>query len=371
MISSHRIRLLSLSAALVAALLVAAPPAAAQISTATVNGTVRDSTGAVIPGAEVSISNVETGVEQQAASNTAGVYRFSNLQPGLYTLSCASSGFQTAVVNPFSLVVNQTATFDFGLEVGAVTETVTVEASGAQLQASSAELGSAVTEKQVVDLPLNGRNFTKLLELTPGVAPVSVSQNRGGFTARPIGEFQFPAVNGQTNRSNLFMLDGVFNQGAFVSTYAVPPIIDTIQEFKVNAHNDDPEFGGAVGGIVNVVTKGGTNELHGNLWWFLRNDKLDSRNFFRPNVTPQKWNQFGGTLGGPIVRNKTFFMLGYQGFRLRRPATAFCGSPPTRTSPAISATTRAASTTPSPPAPPTAAGSSATGSPTTRFPPPC
>ena len=320
MISSHRIRLLSMSVPLVAALLVLALPAAAQISTATVNGTVRDSTGAVIPGAEVSISNVETGVEQQAASNTAGVYRFSNLQPGLYTLSCASSGFQTAVVNPFSLVVNQTATFDFGLEVGAVTETVTVEASGAQLQASSAELGSAVTEKQVVDLPLNGRNFTKLLELTPGVAPVSVSQNRGGFTARPIGEFQFPAVNGQTNRSNLFMLDGVFNQGAFVSTYAVPPIIDTIQEFKVNAHNDDPEFGGAVGGIVNVVTKGGTNELHGNLWWFLRNDKLDSRNFFRPNVTPQKWNQFGGTLGGPVVRNKTFFMLGYQGFRLRRPS---------------------------------------------------
>lgn len=311
---------LSVKALLLAALLVLALPANAQISTATVNGTVRDSTGAVIPGAEVSISNVETGVEQQAASNTAGVYRFSNLQPGLYTLSCASSGFQTAVVNPFSLVVNQTATFDFGLEVGAVTETVTVEASGAQLQASSAELGSAVTEKQVVDLPLNGRNFTKLLELTPGVAPVSVSQNRGGFTARPIGEFQFPAVNGQTNRSNLFMLDGVFNQGAFVSTYAVPPIIDTIQEFKVNAHNDDPEFGGAVGGIVNVVTKGGTNELHGNAWWFLRNDKLDSRNFFRPNVTPQRWNQFGGTLGGPIVRNKTFFMLGYQGFRLRRPS---------------------------------------------------
>lgn len=313
-------RFVPLAALALAVLIAIAPSAHAQISTATVNGTVRDATGAVVPGAEVSISNVETGVEQQAESNSAGVYRFSNLQPGLYTLSCASSGFQTAVVNPFSLVVNQTATFDFALEVGAVTETVTVQASGAQLQASSAELGSAVTEKQVVDLPLNGRNFTKLLELTPGVAPVSVSQNRGGFTARPIGEFQFPAVNGQTNRSNLFMLDGVFNQGAFVSTYAVPPIIDTIQEFKVNAHNDDPEFGGAVGGIVNVVTKGGTNELHGNAWWFLRNDKLDSRNFFRPSVTPQKWNQFGGTLGGPIVRNKTFFMLGYQGFRLRRPS---------------------------------------------------
>ncbi len=116
------------------------------------------------------------------------------------------------------------------------------------------------------------------------------------------------------------MLDGVFNQGAFVSTYAVPPIIDTIQEFKINAHNDDPEFGGAVGGIINVVSKGGTNEYHGNLWWFLRNEKLDSRNFFRPTVTTQKWNQFGGTLGGPVVKNKTFFMLGYQGFRLRRPS---------------------------------------------------
>ncbi len=135
-------------------------------------GTVRDATGAVVPGAEVAISNVETGLEQQAASNNAGVYRFINLQPGMYTLSCASSEFQTAVVNPFKLVVNRTATFDFVLEVGAVTETVTVQAAGAQLQASSAELGSAVTEKQVVDLPLNGRNFTTLLELTPGVAPV-------------------------------------------------------------------------------------------------------------------------------------------------------------------------------------------------------
>ncbi len=183
-------------------------------------------------------------------------------------------------------------------------------------------------EKQVVDLPLNGRNFTKLLELTPGVAPVSVSQNGGGFTARPIGQFQFPAVNGQTNRSNLFMLDGVFNQGAFVSTYAVPPIIDTIQEFKVNAHNDDPEFGGALGGIVNVVTKGGTNQFRGNAWWFLRNEKLDSRNFFRRQVTPQKWNQFGGTLGGPVVRNKTFFMLGYQGLRLRRPSDSLLRVPP-------------------------------------------
>ena len=296
------------------------PVASAQISTATVNGTIRDATGSVVPGAEISISNVETGTEQQSVSNNTGLYRFANLQPGLYTLSCAAEGFQTSVVNPFALVVNQIATFDFILEVGAVTETVTVQATGAQLQASSAELGSAVTEKQVVDLPLNGRNFTKLLELTPGVAPVSVSQNRGGFTARPIGQFQFPAVNGQTNRSNLFMLDGVFNQGAFVSTYAVPPIIDTIQEFKINAHNDDPEFGGALGGIVNVVTKGGTNEFHGNLWWFLRNDKLDSRNYFRANVTPQKWNQFGGTFGGPVIRNKTFFMLGYQGFRLRRPS---------------------------------------------------
>ena len=296
------------------------PSADAQISTASINGTVRDVSGAVIVDAELVLGNVGTGIEAATRTNSVGLYRFANLQPGPYTLSASNPGFQTRIVEPFTLVVNQIATFDFSMAVGAVAESIIVEATGVALQASSSELGAAVTERQVVDLPLNGRNFTQLLALTPGVAPVSVAQNAGGFSARPIGQFQFPSVNGQNNRSNLFLLDGVINFSDFVSTYAVPPIIDTVQEFKVNSHHDDAEFGGAVGGIVNVVTKGGTNEYHGAGWWFLRNDNLDARNFFRPTVTEQKRNQFGGSLGGAIIRNKTFFMIGYEGFRLRTPA---------------------------------------------------
>jgi len=296
-----------------------AAPAFGQISTASINGTVTDATGAVIPNAQVVLTNVATGVRQRVESNTVGNYRITNIQPGNYTLEASKEGFRKAVIPPFNLAVNQNATIDISLEIGALTETVTVEATGAELQASSSELGAAVQEKQVVDLPLNGRNFTQLLALTPGVAPVSVAQNSGGFTASPVGQFQFPSVNGQTNRSNLFYLDGVLNQGQFVSTYAVPPIIDAVQEFKVNSHHDDTEFGGVLGGVVNVVSKSGTNEYHGSAWEFFRNDELDARNFFRNQVTPQKWNQFGATLGGPVKKNKVFFFLGWQGFELRRP----------------------------------------------------
>ena len=139
-----------------------------------------------------------------------------------------------------------------------------------------------VAKQQVVDLPLNGRNFTQLLSLTPGVAPVSVSQNSGGFGASVTSgaAIQFPAINGQNNRSNFFLLDGINNQGSLTSTYTVAPIIDTVQEFKVQSHNDQAEFGGALGGIINVVTKSGTNEIHGSAWEFLRNNALDARNPF-------------------------------------------------------------------------------------------
>ena len=142
----------------------------------------------------------------------------------------------------------------------------------------------------------------------------------------PIGSFTFPAVNGARNRSNFFMLDGINNQGGFLSTYAVPPIVDSIQEFKVQSHNDEAQFGQAEGGIVNVVTKSGTNSFHGSAWEFLRNDKLDARNFFVSEVTPLRWNQFGGSIGGPVIlphyngRNKTFFFAAYEGFREHSPA---------------------------------------------------
>lgn len=182
----------------------------------------------------------------------------------------------------------------------------------------------------MVDLPLNGRNFTHLLSLTPGTAPANVSQNAGSYAGNAGASASFPSVNGQTNRSNFFLLDGGYDQDAQASAYAVPPIVDAIQEFKVQSHNDEAEFGQALGGIVNVVTKSGTNALHGSVWEYLRNDAFDARNRFLPGVTPFKQNQFGGTAGGPVVipkiydgHNRTFFFLGYQGFRYRSPATNF------------------------------------------------
>src|SRR6202040_1787950 len=190
-----------------------------------------------------------------------------------------------------------------------VKETITVQAMDAALETSTSELGVAIVRQEINDLPLNGRNFTQLLALAPGVSTVNVSQNStGGFGSNPIGTFTFPSVNGQTNRSNLFMLDGVNNQGSLASTYAVAPIVDDIQEFKVQSHNDDASFGGVLGGVVNVVTKSGTSRYHGSAWEFLRNKALDAGLIYPlfQNVTQRdprnqpgfQQNQFGATFGG-------------------------------------------------------------------------
>ncbi|MDE0105779.1 MAG: carboxypeptidase-like regulatory domain-containing protein [Bryobacterales bacterium] len=299
----------------------------AQTSSAAITGTIRDETGAVIPAADLELTNIETGITLRSASNSVGNYNFLNILPGSYTLGATKDGFRTAAVEPFTLQVNQTATFDIVLEVGAVTETFTVEALGAQIQSQTSEIGNVVAERQVVDLPLNGRNFTQLLSLSAGVAAVNVSQSRGGFTTAAVGEFTYPSINGQTNRSNFFTLDGIYNTGVILNTPQIEPIIDTILEFKVQSHNDHAEFGQGTGGIVNVVTKSGTNELHGSAWWYLRNDNLDARNFFQPNVTPFTQNQFGVAGGGPIVKNKVFFFGSYQGFRYRRSGESFLKVP--------------------------------------------
>jgi hypothetical protein len=190
---------------------------------------------------------------------------------------------------------------------------------------STSELGVAIVRQEINDLPLNGRNFTQLLALAPGVSTVNVSQNSsGGFGSNPIGTFTFPSVNGQTNRSNLFMLDGVNNQGSLASTYAVAPIVDDIQEFKVQSHNDDPSFGGSLGGYINVVTKSGTLQYHGSAWEFHRGAVADALPTFQPVGTPYSFtqNQFGGAGGGPIFvpgykpsTPKTFFYAAYEGYR--------------------------------------------------------
>jgi hypothetical protein len=307
--------------------------ALAQLSTASLNGVVRDSTGAVVPKASVILRNSDTGVERSTESNDTGTYVFSDVNPGRYTLKLSAPSFSTKQVADFVLAVNQTATIDVSLAAGAQTEVISVEATTEQLQVSSAELGTVIATKQVNDLPLNGRNFTQLLSLTPGVTPISVGQNAmggrtGGFAA-PIAEgaaFSFPSINGATNRSNYFLTDGMNNFAAFLSTYAVPPIVDAIQEFKVVSHTDSSEFGSVLGGVVNVVTKSGTNQFHGSAWEYIRNSAFDSRAQFLPADKAKPLfhqNQFGGAIGGPVplhgLKQNTFFYFAYQGFRYSQP----------------------------------------------------
>jgi outer membrane receptor protein involved in Fe transport len=307
----------------IASLLVSTTPLNAQVASASITGTVRDPSGAVIPQATIVLHNVATGVDRTVVTNETGSYVMLYIPPGDYTLEVAKAGFATVTQARFTLVVNQNSVFDFLLPVAATGQKVTVEAVAPTLQTAAAALGTAIVGREVNDLPLNGRNFTELLTLTPGVNPANVSQNATGWSTNPIGSFTFPSVNGMPNRSNYFMLDGTNDNGDYVSTYAVPPIIDAIQEFKVESHADNARVGGAMGGVVDVVTKSGTNQLHGTAWDFLRNKSLDAQEALFTSVPKQHFtqNQFGGTIGGPVVlpryngRNHTFFFFGYQGYR--------------------------------------------------------
>jgi hypothetical protein len=320
-----------LAAALLTLALVSSGHGMAQLSSASINGVVKDSSGAIIPNAKIVLRNLQTSVENSTLSNKAGQYSLFDIAPGAYTIKATAPGFSPKGVPMLTLLVSQIATVDFSLTVGSQNVTVTVQAATPQLEVSSANLGTVISTKEVNDLPLNGRNFTQLLTLTPGVSPISTGQNAnlqaggGWMAAAPIGsDTVFPAVNGQSNRSNFFLADGMNDFGEFISSYAVPPIIDAIQEFKVVSHTDSAEFGGVLGGVVNVTTKSGTNNLHGSAWEYARNEIFDARTYFLPPSSPKtaySQNQFGGSIGGPVVlphydgRNKTFFFGAYQGFR--------------------------------------------------------
>jgi Carboxypeptidase regulatory-like domain len=311
------------------------PNAWTQISAASINGTVHDTMGAVIPKAQVTLTNLETGVAKHTASNDVGDYSFLYLNPGRYTLEVAKEGFTTNKLVPFDLVVNQTATLNLTLQVGRVTQEIVTSATGVGLESSSTELGAVIESQQIDDLPLNGRNFTELFLLVPGASTVNPAQNSLGGAAKnfsgiqtPESEVIFPSMSGQTNRSNGFWLDGVDDQSSWGNVYAVPPIIDSIQEVKLEDHNDDVEFGGNLGASVNVATKAGTTSFHGDLWEFLRNDIFDARGAFQEFIPKQalRYNMYGATAGGPVrlphfngVKNKTFFFFGWQGFAFHQP----------------------------------------------------
>ena len=314
----------------------------AQTSAAQVNGTVTDSTGAVVPGATLKLKNQRTGIEATATTNDRGSYVFVSVHPGTYVLQAELSGFKTAIVQEFTLNVNQVLTQNISLAVGQVTESVQVKAEAPLLQASTSELGTVIGQKAVERIPLNGRNFTQLMLMMPGVTSIETQSSAGSTSgtmadsALPGSKFVRPVVNGQWNRSNMFLLDGVLNTTFVYSGYAILPSIDAIQEFKVQSHNDKGEYGGVMGGVVNVATKSGGNDVHGTLSEFLRNELFNARNPFTDiTKNPQtgkyrgpaqfRQNQFAGTIGGPVDipklydgRNKTFFFFTYDGWRYRK-----------------------------------------------------
>ncbi len=311
-------------------------PLEAQVSTATITGSVTDEQGASVPQARLVLTNVNTNVELSSSTNDSGNYRFQNLTIGQYVLTASAPGFTSKRLEAFRLQVGQVATLDFSLSVGSVTEAVTIAATAAQVQASTAELGTVIEQRQVVDLPLNGRNFTQMLLLQPGVnvAGIGGSQSLSYTRTLPGQTVYNPSVNGQNNRANIYLLDGILNIETFGNAYAIPPIIDTIQEFKVQSHNDSSDIGMSSGGTINVATKSGTNDFHGSAFEFLKNNAFNARNFFQPNVPAFRANQFGATAGGPVVipkiyngKNKTFVYGGYEGFRYSEPALTWFNVP--------------------------------------------
>jgi hypothetical protein len=310
-----------------------------------INGTVSDSEGRVIPGVAVTLTNQDTNIINRTTTNGSGAFVFLNIDPGPYTLTFAQQGFRTVSVPSFTLVVNQTLTENETMTVGAPAETVEVTADqiGVMLQKSNAELGTVIQAKEIQQLPLNGRNFTSLLVLSPGVTPVSTAQGSSisttdaGISAIPGTSFYKVSFFGQQNRETLYLMDGIVNTDLRGAIYGFLPIIDAMSEFKVQSHIDSAEYGVVTGGVVNMLSKSGTNKFHGAVWEFVRNNIFDARNSFTdfcsagrcapgtPQAAPASpghytQNQFGGALGGPILRNRFFFQGAYEGWRYAKPS---------------------------------------------------
>jgi len=299
-----------------------------QTSTGEANGTVQDPTGAAVAEATITLVNQATQIENRAKSNGSGYFVFINIQPGSYVLRVEKQGFRKTQTQAFMLGVNQTITQSLTLQVGATSEVVEVTAESALVDSSTSELGTVISQKAVNDLPLNGRNFAQLLTLTPGVIPVSTSQNKSiggveGNVGIPGSGFSDPSFHGQQNRSKLYFFDGIINTNIRGPTYIVIPNIDLVQEFKVVGHDAKAEFGGATGGVVNMVSKSGSNGFHGGAFEYLRNNFFDARDSIRDSTRtgapPFHQNQFGVTFTGPIIKNRTFFSGGYDGWRYSQP----------------------------------------------------
>ena len=291
--------------------------------TAAVNGIVTDASDAVIVGAKLEIQNLETGLRREALTNEAGAFSFNLLPVGRYRITATHAGFGASERPELKLDVDQVARIDFKLKPGSVNESVQVTAAAALLDSETSTVGQVISNKNIVELPLNGRNYLNLASLTAGTAP-----SVGGRTAAE-GGF---VAGGQHGYQVNIMVDGLDNNSVAsggplgFEAQGVKPSIDAVGEFRVVTNNLSAEYGGRMGGTVLVNLKSGTNQLHGTAFEFLRNDKLDGTNFFANRNGAGKpvyrQNQFGGTLGGPIRRNRTFLFGSFEGTRIRTGTTS-------------------------------------------------
>ena len=277
-------------------------PMGAQIAAATLTGTVSDSSGAAIPGASVTATNTGIGQATKVVSTADGTYTLAALQPGSYSVTVSKDGFTTSKQDGLVLTVGQTATLKAVLQVGSTTETVTVSADGALIDQSTAQLSNLVGEHAIKELPLNGRDPASLVLLSPGITNVLNAPNGSGSlqTTNAFPDETGASANGGRQGSTYYLLDGVQNLDTYLLLAAPFPNADATQEFRVITNNFDAQYGFAPGAVVTIQTKSGTNQFHGGVFEFLRNNDLNAGNYFSHAVDPLKRNQFGGYLGGPV-----------------------------------------------------------------------
>jgi len=296
-----------------------------QALSGTVVGTVTDQAGAVVPGANVTLIHEGTQFTRTTASNANGQYTAFSFPPGRITISVEHSGFQKLVRSGVELTAADTLTVDLRLNVGNVQETVQVTGEAPLLQSATATVSTLITNQQMLEMPLNGRSFTQLLQLGAGAAPGTPGM-QAGLTGYGMRANTGISVNGSTVHNNAFLVDGLYNRQLWVNGIVMVPTIDSIQETRVMTSNYSAQYGNAAGAVTIVQSKSGTNQLHGSLYEFLRNDKLDANTFFNNRQGARKpafrRNEFGGVFGAPIRRDKTFIFVDYQGTRIVQPSTS-------------------------------------------------
>lgn len=290
--------------------------------TAAVEGTVTDSKGNGVPGTKVTLKLLATSAERSATTDESGYYRISGVVIGVYELTFEHAGFNTTVLKQVHLQVDQVAKFDVALKIGEVRESISVQGEAPLVDTSSTAVGGVIDNRQIIQLPLNGRYFLQLALLFPGAmaSPQGTTQSQWGTVGGRIGF----SVSGNRDSLNVFTLDGVNVMDRNYNTITVSPSVDVVQEFKIVANAYSAQYGMLPGAQVDIVTRSGANQYHGTAFEFLRNSALDAKNFFdAPSraIPPFKQNQFGGTFGGPIVKDRTFFFANYEGFRVRQSLT--------------------------------------------------